>query len=196
MSVLLIAGSPSARSRTAALLQAVGQRLSARGASVQHLQVRDLAAQALLQGDVGDPSISQAAGLVALASVIVIATPVYKAAYSGVLKAFLDLLPQDALKGKTVLPMATGGSPNHMLAVDYAVRPVLQALGAEHIRQSIYAVDAQIALLPEGAFQLDERIAQRLDEAVDGLLAERPRPVTTIASRLAATSLAPARCSA
>ena len=62
---------------------------------------------------------------VANAQLIVVATPVYKAAYSGLLKVFLDLLPQTALAGKTVLPLATGGSPHHMLALDCALRPVL-----------------------------------------------------------------------
>jgi len=52
---------------------------------------------------------------VAAADVVVVAVPVYKAAYSGLRKVFLDLLPQTALKGKTVLPLGTGGSPHHML---------------------------------------------------------------------------------
>ncbi len=56
---------------------------------------------------------------------MVIGTPVYKAAYSGLLKSLLDLLPQYALAGKTVLPLATGGSTAHVLAIDYALRPVL-----------------------------------------------------------------------
>src|SRR5918912_82296 len=47
-----------------------------------------------------------------------------KAAYTGLLKAFLDLLPQYALGGKTVLPLVTGGTPAHVLTVDYALRPV------------------------------------------------------------------------
>ena len=48
MSVLLIAGSPSERSRTAALLEAAGHRLEARGVLVERLRVRDLSPQALL----------------------------------------------------------------------------------------------------------------------------------------------------
>ncbi|MFP1496205.1 NAD(P)H-dependent oxidoreductase [Escherichia coli] len=50
-----------------------------------------------------------------------IATPVYKAAYSGALKTLLDLLPERALQGKVVLPLATGGTVAHLLAVDYAL---------------------------------------------------------------------------
>ena len=155
MSALLIAGSPSERSRSAALLDAVALRLSAQGALVDRIHIRNLSPQALVLADFGHRSITQAIEQVAAARVLVVATPVYKAAYSGVLKVFLDLLPQTALKGKTVLPLATGGSPHHMLALDYALRPVLQSLGARHILPGIYATDAQVALTPEGAYTLD-----------------------------------------
>ena len=96
----------------------------------------------LLLGEASHPAVQRAVEQVRRADVIVIATPVYKAAYSGVLKVFLDLLPQSALKGKTVLPLATGGSPHHMLALDYALRPVLQSLAARHILPGVYATDA------------------------------------------------------
>ena len=122
MTVLLIAGSPSAPSRSAVLLDAVAARLAERGVPAERLAIRELAAHALLLGEASHPSVQQAVEQLRRADVIVIATPVYKAAYSGVLKVFLDLLPQSALKGKTVLPLATGGSPHHMLALDYALR--------------------------------------------------------------------------
>jgi len=172
MSVLLIAGSPTVPSRSSALLEAVAQRLAGRGARIERLAVRDLPAPALLQGDAEHPAIRQAADRVAQARAVVVATPVYKAAYSGVLKIFLDLLQQAALKGKTVLPLATGGSPHHMLALDYALRPVLQSLAARLILPGIYATDGQVTLTPEGAYQVHHDLAQRLDDAVDTLASE------------------------
>ena len=182
MSALLIAGSPSERSRSAALLDAVAQRLSVRGALVDRIHIRDLSPQALLLADFGHPTVVGAADQVARASVLVVATPVYKAAYSGVLKVFLDLLPQTALKGKTVLPLATGGSPHHMLALDYALRPVLQSLGAK-------------ALTPEGAYHLNDDIALRLDDAVDVLVTETLRPSPAQATRFAPVHFSQGRCS-
>ena len=101
-----------------------------------------------------------------------VATPVYKAAYSGVLKVFLDLLPQSALKGKTVLPLATGGSPHHMLALDYALRPVLQSLAARHILPGVYATDGQVTLTPEGAYQLQRRPGAAPGRRVETLASE------------------------
>ncbi|MDD2546102.1 MAG: NADPH-dependent FMN reductase [Burkholderiaceae bacterium] len=195
MSVLLIAGSPSERSRTAALLEAVGQRLENLRVSVDRIRVRDLSPQALLLADFGHPSVLAASAQVAAADVLVVATPVYKAAYSGVLKVFLDLLPQTALKGKTVLPLATGGSPHHMLALDYALRPVLQSLGAKHILPGIYATDAQVTLTPEGAYQVAPDIAERLDDAVHLLLTESLRPRAPVSGRFEPVPFAQVRCS-
>jgi len=172
VSVLLIAGSPSAPSRSAVLLDAVAARLAQRDVRVGRIAIRELAAHALLLGEASHPALQHAAEQVRRADAIVIATPVYKAAYSGVLKLFLDLLPQSALRGKTVLPLATGGSPHHMLALDYALRPVLQSLAARHILPGVYATDGQVTLQPEGAWQLQSELAQRLDDAVDTLAHE------------------------
>lgn len=195
MSTLLIAGSPSERSRSAALLDAVAQRLSVRGALVDRIHIRDLSPQALLLADAHHRSISQAVAQVAQARVLVVSTPVYKAAYSGVLKVFLDLLPQTALQGKTVLPLATGGSPHHMLALDYALRPVLQSLEAKHILPGIYATDAQVTVTPEGAYAVGRDIATRLDDAVNVLVTETLRPSPAQATRFAPVPFSQVRCS-
>lgn len=195
MSVLLIAGSPSERSRSAALLDAVSLRLVARGALVERLHIRDLNPQALLLADAAHRTVAHAVEQVADADVLVVSTPVYKAAYSGVLKVFLDLLPQTALKGKTVLPLATGGSPHHMLALDYALRPVLQSLGAKHILPGIYATDVQVALTPEGAYEVAGDVAARLDDAVNLLITETLRPPAAQSGRFAPVPFSQVRCS-
>lgn len=195
MSVLLIAGSPTERSRTAALLDAVGQRLQKRRVAVDRIRVRDLSPQALLLADFGHPHVLAASAQVANAEVLVVATPVYKAAYSGVLKVFLDLLPQTALKGKTVLPLATGGSPHHMLALDYALRPVLQSLGAKHILPGIYATDAQVTLTPEGAYHVAPDIQDRLDEAVNLLVTESLSPRLPVSGHFEPVPFSQVQCS-
>ena len=195
MSALLIAGSPSERSRSAALLDAVSQRLHSRGALVDRIHIRDLSPQALLLADFGHPTVVAASDQVAKARVLVVATPVYKAAYSGVLKVFLDLLPQTALKGKTVLPLATGGSPHHMLALDYALRPVLQSLGAKHILPGIYATDSQVTLSPEGSYSVHSDVAVRLDDAVNLIITETLRPTPPVAGRFEPVAFSQVRCS-
>ncbi|ROM07251.1 FMN reductase (NADPH), partial [Pseudomonas protegens] len=112
---------------------------------------------------------------------LLIATPVYKASFSGALKTLLDLLPERALSHKVVLPMATGGSIAHMLAVDYALKPVLSALKAQEMLQGIFAEDNQIAY-GEGSVQpqLAEALELRLKEALEqfhSAMARRPKPL-------------------
>ena len=197
MSVLLIAGSPSEHSRSSTLLSGVARRLhdqvDDRRLRVERLQIRDLSPQALLLADWGHPSVVRAIEQVAHARALVVATPVYKAAYSGVLKVFLDLLPQTALKGKVVLPIATGGSPHHMLALDYALRPVLQSLGPRHILPGIYASDAQITVTPEGAYHVGDEIGVRLDDAASSLRSALER--TAPAGSFEPIDFARVRCS-
>ena len=191
MTILLLAGSPSAPSRSTRLLHYTGERLALLGHRTFQLKVRDLPATALLQADFGNAGLAAAKALVADAAALVIATPVYKAAYSGVLKAFLDLLPQDGLKGKLVLPLATGGSQSHMLALDYALRPVLSALGARHVLPSIYATDAQVVWTQAEGLALDDDIARRIAEGVDTLSDAMPLPLAPHTMHLSAV-----RCSA
>jgi len=174
-SVLLIAGSPSEQSRSAALLDSVSDRLALRGGLVvDRLNIRELPAQALLLAEWGHPAIVKAIDQIARARAIVVATPVYKAAYSGLLKVLLDLLPQTALKEKTVLPLATGGSIAHLLALDYALKPVLSALGARHIVDAVYAIDAQLARRDDGGFTPDDDLLARLDASLAALIEPHP----------------------
>ena len=166
MSVLLIHGSPSDQSRSVALAEGIAQRLNPRQTFVDRLSVRSLPPQALLLADAGNTAILKAALQVERAEVIVVGTPVYKAAYSGALKVFLDVLPQDAFKGKTVLPLATGGSPAHFLALDYALKPVLSALGARHVLDGVFATDAQLRRHEAGGFVPEPDLIARLDRAL------------------------------
>lgn len=58
-----------------------------------------------------------------------------------------------------MLPLATGGSPAHVLALDYALCPVLAALGAQ-VCQGRFVLDRHIPAAPDGAMTLahdDER---------------------------------------
>ncbi len=169
--IVTIAGSPMERSRTTALLAYVGHALEAAGLSVHAIQVRQLPAEDLLFGRYDSPAVKAVAAEIALARGVVLATPVYKAAYSGVLKALLDLLPSGALAGKAALAIASGGSPVHSLAVEYALGPLLAALGAGQVLAGVYLTDAQVRVADDGSAALDEAGETRLRQAVAGLVA-------------------------
>lgn len=172
MSVILLGGSPSLHSSTARLLQHVGDKLALHRQRVTRIDARELDPRALLSADCGEPGIARLLALVAAADALVVATPVYKAAYSGLLKAVLDLLPQEGLAGKLVLPLATGGSQSHMLALDYALRPVLASMAPRSILPSIYATSEQLGRHADGSLSLAPPIAARVAQGVEQLAFE------------------------
>ncbi|MFE6776651.1 NADPH-dependent FMN reductase [Streptomyces sp. NPDC057702] len=165
--VLSVSGSPSPTSRTARLLRHLDTRLVDQGHEVIPLDVRNIPPGALLGADFQHPAIVEATGLFARAQGVVVATPIYKAAYSGLLKSLLDLLPQYALTGKTVLPLATGGSIAHVLAIDYALRPVLNSMGAAHITQGWFTLDKDLAVGDDGSLTIAPGAVGAVEQAVD-----------------------------
>jgi len=167
--IVTISGSPAAQSRSGHLLSEAEELLRASGASVRRINVRDLPATPLLHADAGHPALREAIELVDNARAVVIASPVYKVSYTGLLKTFLDILPQTGLAGKVILPIATGGSLAHLLALDYALKPVLSALGARHQASNVFGTDREV-LWSEGGYVLTDEIRDRLRQSVDKLL--------------------------
>ena len=181
MLVVTLGGSPSQRSRSGVLLEHAKRWLNQQGVEVVSYQVRDFPAEDLLHARFDSPKIIDLLQQIENADGLVIATPVYKASFSGALKTVLDLLPERALSHKVVLPIATGGSIAHMLAVDYALKPVLSALKAQEMLHGIFAEDSQIAY-GEGSApaQLVPVLEQRMNESLEqfySALARRPKPL-------------------
>ena len=172
MHVTSICGSPSARSRSTWLAQLALTHLEGSARATTAIDLRALPAAELLGAQLEAAPIRDAVAAVGSADLVIVATPIYKAAYSGLLKAFLDLLPADALRGKTVWPLATGGSAAHLLALDYALKPVLGALGARDILDGVFATDAQLPAHASGGFVPDPPLLDRLRRAAAPLRAD------------------------
>lgn len=172
MGIILINASPVPRSRSGALLGAARQKLTALGHSPRQLCVADLPSASLLALSVQEGAIRLAARSVDQADALVIAAPVFKAAFSGLLKVFLDVLEPAALQGKKVLLLATGVAAGQEQVVAHSMEPVLQSLGAEQVVPGVYAPDHQVTLLPEGSsYVVHQALQQRLNTALDGLVA-------------------------
>lgn len=159
--IVAIAGSPSHPSRTSGVLEYAKTVLASQGLNLELLSVRDLPAEDLLFANFNSPAIQKAKASVEQASGVIIATPVYKASYTGVLKAFLDLLSPSGLSKKVILPIATGGTIAHLLAIDYALKPVIATLGARYVLGGVYLLDTDIQV-NNGSVQLADEIEQRL----------------------------------
>ncbi len=164
--VVTIAGSPAQQSRTLQLSEHVAAQVGARGFDVCAINVRDLPPEDLVYARGESTAVRNALELVESALGIVILTPVYKASYSGLLKTFLDLLPQYGLRDKVVLPLTVGGTSAHVLALDYALRPVLLSLGAPHVVGGLFILDKLLQRTTEGALQIDPELGPRLDGVI------------------------------
>ena len=79
---------------------------------------------------------------VVAADALIVGTPVYRASFTGALKNLLDLIPNDALTGKAVGLVATGGSDHHLLTLEYALRPVISYFRAHTVPGTVYAQNA------------------------------------------------------
>ena len=167
--LVLLSGSPSATSRSVAVLKDVESRLEALGLTTSFISVRDFPAEDLILARYDSPTFDRAKAEIEQAAGLVISTPVYKASYTGTLKTFLDILPQHALRGKVVLPLATGGTLAHLLAIDYSLKPVLCALGATELLQGVYSTDAQIKVYPGSPLWMEDELQSRLAQGVEQL---------------------------
>ncbi|POP72540.1 NADPH-dependent FMN reductase [Pseudomonas syringae] len=168
MRVVSLSGSPSPKSRSGVVLAHAGRWLQSHGVEVTTLRIRDFNAEDLLFARFDSPQVLELIEAVSQADGLLIGTPVYKASFSGALKTLLDLLPERALHGKVVLPLATGGSIAHMLAVDYALKPVLSALKSQEVLHGIFAIDTQVNYDDnELGGTLDEILTERLHEGLE-----------------------------
>lgn len=164
MHILTLAGSPKTVSRSSHMLRYLSQRLQCESAHIKHYAISSFEHNALLQGNFDHSSVKQFQDDVERADGLIVATPIYKASISGVLKTMLDVLGQDALAHKVILPVASGGSVAHLLALEYALKPVLSAMKAQEILTGVFAQDSQIQVQGQEVL-FDESLQQRLDVA-------------------------------
>lgn len=184
--IVTLSASPSEPSRTAALAGLAAEVLARAGLETRAITLRGVPLEAMLAYPVTDPTLARINAELDAADGVIIATPIYKAAYSGLLKLYLDQLPQFAFAGKAVLPLATGGSLAHVLALDYALRPVLQSMGARHIIQSHFVLASDIvageggaSLVPDASGPFLEAVHHfqaSLEHAPQDRLLGHPRP--------------------
>ena len=130
--VVAVSAGDSPASKTRALAAAAGGTL---------IDLLDLPADALL-GRATSPEVDEAVATAAGASTLVVATPVYRATYTGALKAFFDRFPTDALRGVAVVLCATAGSRDHFLSLDTGGRALVASLGGWTVPTVVYAVSA------------------------------------------------------
>ena len=146
LTAAVVVGNPKRESRTAAVGTAVAEAVLARvgapdGFAVEVVELADLSGGLF---GWGDPAVAQAKELVKAAQLLVVASPVYKASITGLLKAFLDHFGRDELAAVATVPLMVGAAPIHALAVEHQLRPVLIEIGASCPTRGLFVLEKEI----------------------------------------------------
>jgi FMN reductase len=145
MTVAVVAGNPKSNSRTLDAARMLAEQLT--GAPPDDV-VDVITLGAGLLGW-GDSRVAEAVETVRAADVLVVASPTYKATYTGVLKLFLDqFATSEGLRGVVAVPLMLGAGPAHAMAPDMLLKPVLVELGATCPTPGLYLLDKTYADSP------------------------------------------------
>jgi FMN reductase len=141
MSVAVVVGNPKPRSRTWQAAHLVAEKITGSQADLS-ADLVDLGAALL---DWQDQQVAELVAAVAASDLLIVASPTYKATYTGLLKLFLDRIAGGALAGVTAVPVMLGGDWRHSLAADMLLKPVLVELGATCPTRGLFLVDSDYA---------------------------------------------------
>jgi FMN reductase len=141
VSVVVVVGNPKPRSRTYQAAHLLAEKLAGRPADLS-VDLTDLGAALL---DWSDPGVAGLVAAVQASDLAVVASPTYKATYTGLLKLFLDRIPGGALAGVTAVPLMLGGHWKHALAADLLLKPVLVELGATCPTRGLFLPESEYA---------------------------------------------------
>jgi FMN reductase len=155
----VVVGNPKPRSRTRDVAEAIATAVAdAAGLAAADRLTVDLADLGPQLFDWSSSRVKEVVQAVRTCPLVVVASPTYKASYTGLLKSFLDWFGTTDLLGVTVVQVMTGAGARHALAVEVHLRPVLVELGASLPTRGLYVTEEEF----EG---LDDVLAAWLVEA-------------------------------
>ncbi|WP_263143386.1 FMN reductase [Pseudomonas sp. RIT-PI-AD] len=79
------------------------------------------------------------------ADLLLVASPVYRGSYPGLLKHLFDLVEMNSLIDTPVLLAATGGSDRHALVLEHQLRPLFSFFQSLTLPIGVYAAEADFA---------------------------------------------------
>ncbi len=181
LNVVAIAGSSYRPSRTLvlaeALLASLGQRLTTDGRAVnsQLIELGSIARAVggALQRSELPAEVEAQVKAIESADLLIVASPVYRGSYPGLLKHLFDLVDMNALIDTPVLLAATGGSERHALVIDHQLRPLFSFFQALTLPIGVYASEADFT---------NYQVSNELLKARIQLAVERAAPLFAVRS--------------
>jgi FMN reductase len=137
--VAVVVGNPRPSSRTLDAAVLVARELAGRDPGLV-VDLADLGTRLLAPAD---PEVSRLVADIGDADLVVVASPTYKATYTGLLKLFLDRFPGGTGLTGVAVPLMLGGGPAHALAPELHLRPLLTELGAVVPVPGLYVLDSR-----------------------------------------------------
>jgi FMN reductase len=144
LDVVAVVGSLHAPSKTAALVDAIVDRLGELlPVDVHVIRLNELgpAFAGALRRDQLPDAVELELRAIERADLLVVATPVYRASFTGLFKHLFDFVEQYALVDTPVLLAATGGSERHALILEHQLRPLFGFFQAVTLPIGVYAHD-------------------------------------------------------
>jgi FMN reductase len=149
--LMTVVGNPKVGSRTLQVAQEVSGQiaaaLTASGVTVSMTAI-DLAEHAAVMFEWENAAVDAWVKQATEADLLVVASPTYKATYTGLLKAFVDRFPPNALAGHIAVPLMVAAAPIHGLAVETFLRPLLIEVGASCPTKGVFVLESQLPDLP------------------------------------------------
>lgn len=185
--VVAVSGSLTAPSRTTALVEAISAAFGRVLPIEPHLialnELGPHLAGALTRKQL-PPEAEEELQRIEDADLLVVATPVYRASFTGLFKYLFDFVDQYALVDTPVLLAATGGSERHALIIEHQLRPLFGFFQSLALPVGVYAHDSDFTDYAISNEQLSERIEKAIERAlplVRSSLAEKQTIERTLA---------------
>ena len=160
-----VSGSLREPSKTTALVRELVDEVAAREhAETRLIEVATLGplfAGALRREDL-QPEVEDALRAIETADLLIVASPVYRASFTGLFKHLFDFVGQYALVGTPVLLAATGGGERHALILEHQMRPLFGFFQALTLPVGVYASDTDF----DGYELSSDAVKRRIDQAV------------------------------
>jgi len=166
---VFISGSPQPSSRSARVAQALAERLDSAELRVRRFGLSDFESSDLVYARADGRVTQHYLEQVKSASAVILSTPVYKATYSGGLKLLIDIIPPDALRGKTVLAIASARIGRHFQTAQRAFDDLYRFFDVGFVIPPVFVLDEQIHLGEHG-LTCDANAEAAIDRAATALL--------------------------
>lgn len=169
LKVVAISGSLQTPSRTTALIRAIVAELGqSRQIEIKLIEMTQIGRQigtAFTRSEL-PIAIQDDLAAVEAADLLIAASPVYRASYTGLFKHFVDFIGWDKLYNKPVLVAASGGSDRHALVLEHQLRPLFATMQAHVLPVGVYASEADFSDYAVSSAALGERIKLAVNRAL------------------------------